>query len=381
MVATSAGPNPARIALAATGIVRNRSGPGVPKAGIASFNPAMASVKRTARPYRTDRGQSGRKSRIQKSTSRSPIASTPEVPPARSFRNLTRPRKPNVSRGRLLRGLAESPAAEEPDDRSHDDGLKDLIARVDRVQARGPAGEEGLRKERGRRESKRRVEANERATGPGDPAGLVDEPVERDGFDERRKRGERVQRTSRLASTHASTSESHPRLAEDRSVPEESDDHCSGGCDDDRYPVHLPLLQRASGRKAKARAQASRPRGRTRRTPDRSVRGGAAPRSSPGDTAPGRSQEVSPRSEPGCRSRGRRPRSADRDPCRGGDGRCGTGLCARARDRGGSRAPRRSGVRASRSPRARRQCPSRPARGQPIAAARAPRARGRVAPR
>jgi hypothetical protein len=40
--------------------------------------------------------------------------------------------------------LAEPPAAEESDDRSHHDGLENLIARVDRVQARGLANEERL---------------------------------------------------------------------------------------------------------------------------------------------------------------------------------------------------------------------------------------------
>src|SRR5881397_2691760 len=147
MVASSAGPKPARTALAATGIVRKRSGAGAPNAGIASFSPAMASVRRTARPYRTGLGQSGRKSRSERSSSRSRVASTPEVPPPRS---LPTP-YPTKQAGSFVRernevvGGLESPAAEEPDDRSHDDGLEDLVARVDGVEARRPAGEEHLR--------------------------------------------------------------------------------------------------------------------------------------------------------------------------------------------------------------------------------------------
>src|SRR6266704_1721046 len=93
---------------------------------------------------------------------------------------------------------------------------KDLITGVDRVKARRPSGEEHLRKERGRDESEASVEADERPARPCGPAGLVDEPVERDGFDECRERGERVERTGRRAFTHASTRERHPRLAKDR---------------------------------------------------------------------------------------------------------------------------------------------------------------------
>src|SRR6266850_1073239 len=274
MVASSAGPNPARTALAATGIVRNRSGPGAPNGGIANFSPAMASVKRMARPYRTGPGQSCRKSRRDRSRSRSCVASTPEGPPAR---NLPTP-YPTKQAGSFARGtgcgvLAEPSTAEEADDRSHHDSLEDLIARVDREKPRRLAGKEHLREERGRNESEPRVEPDERAAGAGGPAGLVDEPVDRDGFDECRECGKRVQRASRPAVTHASPRERHPRLPEDGAVPEEADDHCGDGRDDDRYPVHVSLLQRACVRKAKARAQASRPRGRRRHTPDRIARG------------------------------------------------------------------------------------------------------------
>src|SRR5437762_172634 len=173
MVARSAGPNPARTALAATGIVRKRSGPGEPNTGIASFSPAMASVNRMARPYRTSQGQSGRKSRSERSRSRSCIALTPEVPPARSLRTPYPNERAGSSRGNARGRLTQSPPAEEPNDRSHHDGLKDLITGVDRVETRGSAGEEHLRKERGRDESEARVEANERAARPGGPARLV----------------------------------------------------------------------------------------------------------------------------------------------------------------------------------------------------------------
>src|SRR6266576_331793 len=101
--------------------------------------------------------------------------------------------------------LAEPPAAEESDDRPHHDSLKDLIARVDREEPRRLAGKENLGKERGRDESEARVQADERATRARGPARLVDEPVDRDGFDECRERRERVERAGRRTVTHAST--------------------------------------------------------------------------------------------------------------------------------------------------------------------------------
>src|SRR5207302_7135761 len=136
-----------RTALAATGIVRKRSGPGAPNAGIESFSPAMARVNTTARPYRTGHGQSGRSRRRERDREAGP-ASTPRPRrlPRDAFRHLTRPGEPEVSR-RRGRGLAESPAAEESDDCPHHDRLKDLIARVDGVQAPGPAREQRLREE------------------------------------------------------------------------------------------------------------------------------------------------------------------------------------------------------------------------------------------
>src|SRR5437867_13385684 len=136
IVARSAGPNPARTALAATGIVRKRSGPGAPNAGIASFSPAIARVKRTARPYRTGRGQSGRKSRSERSRSRSCVASTPEVPPARCLRTpYPTEQARSFAREGSFGGL-ESPAAEEPDDRPHHYGLEDLITEIGRASCR-----------------------------------------------------------------------------------------------------------------------------------------------------------------------------------------------------------------------------------------------------
>src|SRR2546423_6423561 len=58
------------------------------------------------------------------------------------------------------------------------------------------------------------------------------------------------------------------------------------------YPSSNARYVRAQVR---ARAQAFRPRERSRHRPDRSVRGAGAPRSSPADRGPGRSQEASPR--------------------------------------------------------------------------------------
>src|SRR5438045_624669 len=138
--------------------------------------------------------------------------------------------------------LAEPPAAEESDDRPHHDGLKDLISRIDRVQARRPSGEQHLRKERGRDESEARVEPDEGATRARGPPGLVDEPVDGYGFDECRERRERVQRAGRRAHTHPSAGESHPGLPKDGAIPEKSDDHRGDGRDDDCYPVHVSLL-------------------------------------------------------------------------------------------------------------------------------------------
>src|SRR5205814_9213764 len=78
--------------------------------------------------------------------------SRPRCPPRDAFRHPTRPSKREVSLGRA-RGLAESSTAEESDERPQHDGLKNLIAGVDRVQARWPAGEEHLRGEGGGEES------------------------------------------------------------------------------------------------------------------------------------------------------------------------------------------------------------------------------------
>src|SRR5213593_394534 len=85
---------------------------------------------------------------------------------------------------------------------------------------------------------------------------------------------------------------------------------------------------------AKAEAQASRPRGRTRRTPHRIAREVGAPRSLPGDTGPGRSREAYRQGEGCSPSRGRRRRNADPGRYRPGDAQIDTARCAPARGRG-----------------------------------------------
>src|SRR5207245_6906530 len=111
---------------------------------------------------------------------------------------------------------------------------------LDRAPTRRSATKHHPREHRGRDEPEAGVEADDRASRAGLIAGGADEPRERDTFDECGERSERVERPRLLALAHRATGERHPALAEAPvPVPDEADDHCGDGCDDDRDPAHV----------------------------------------------------------------------------------------------------------------------------------------------
>src|SRR2546428_13032259 len=141
----------------------------------------------------------------------------PECPPrpsiasrARTLRPVNTAAAPFVSRGKRR---FRSHRAEEADDRSHHDSLEHLIAGVDGVQTCRAASEENFREHRRRREAESRVETDECTARAGPPAGLADEPRERDGLNECRDGGERVERSRLLALAHTPTGKRHPALS------------------------------------------------------------------------------------------------------------------------------------------------------------------------
>src|SRR6266550_1474956 len=175
----------------------------------------------------------------------------PECPPRPSVASRVRTlRPPNTSAAPFVscgKPRFRSHGAEEADDRSHYDSLEHLIARVDRVQTRRAAREENFREHCRRREAETRVETDECTARAGPPAGLADEPRERDGFNECRGGSERVERSRLLALAHTPTGKRHPALSEcPGAVPEEPNDHCGDRGDDDRDPVHVSLLRAAN---------------------------------------------------------------------------------------------------------------------------------------